>query len=129
MKRRIRLLTQALEENATQLRDRSGRSGLAEAERTQPNLVVLDAMLPGMDGFEFLRHLRTKVDTQFDADGPCGRGRKVKGLDAGADDYLAKPFRLEELLARVFRATSSAKQSRCHEHLVRRSEHRLISGG
>lgn len=96
-------LRQALEENgyAVTVTDRA-ESGLAEAERTQPNLVVLDAMLPGMDGFEFLRHLRTKVDTPvLMLTALAGVDDRVKGLDAGADDYLAKPFRLEELLARV----------------------------
>ena len=60
-------------------------------------------MLPGLDGFEFLRRLRTKTDIPVlmltalaGAFIDC-----VKGLDAGADDYLTKPFRLEELLARV----------------------------
>jgi DNA-binding response OmpR family regulator len=96
-------LRQALEENgyAVTVTDRA-ETGLAEAERTQPNLVVLDAMLPGMDGFEFLRRLRTKTDTPvLMLTALAGVDDRVKGLDAGADDYLAKPFRLEELLARV----------------------------
>ena len=55
-----------------------------------------------MDGFEFLRRLRTKVDTPvLMLTALAGVDDRVKGLDAGADDYLAKPFRLEELLARV----------------------------
>ena len=96
-------LRQALEEHgyAVTVTDRA-ETGLAEAERTQPNLVVLDAMLPGMDGFEFLRRLRTKVDTPvLMLTALAGVDDRVRGLDAGADDYLAKPFRLEELLARV----------------------------
>jgi DNA-binding response OmpR family regulator len=96
-------LRQALEENGytVTVADRAEK-GLVEAEKTQPNLVVLDAMMPGMDGFEFLKRLRTKTDTPvLMLTALAGVDDRVKGLDAGADDYLAKPFRLEELLARV----------------------------
>ncbi len=72
------------------------------AERT-PELVILDLMLPRLDGFEVLRWLRKRH-----ADLPVlilsARGReqdKVRGLRAGADDYLAKPFGLAELMARI----------------------------
>jgi DNA-binding response OmpR family regulator len=96
-------LRQALEENGytVTVADRA-ETGLVEAEKVQPNLVVLDAMLPGLDGFEFLKRLRTKTDTPvLMLTALAGVDDRVKGLDAGADDYLAKPFRLEELLARV----------------------------
>jgi len=79
-----------------------GRSGLLMARDNQPDLVVLDWMLPGMDGLEVCHRLRTggevpivmltAKDTIQD---------RVQGLDAGADDYLVKPFNLDELLARV----------------------------
>jgi DNA-binding response OmpR family regulator len=94
---------QALEESGytVEVADRA-EDGLAAAERLQPSLVVLDAMLPGMDGFEFLSHLRKKTDTPvLMLTALAGVDDRVKGLDAGADDYLAKPFRLEEFLARV----------------------------
>lgn len=80
-----------------------GAQALALAEKTSPDLVLLDLMLPGMDGYQIAEQLRavdretgiimvTALDTERD---------KVRGLDAGADDYLTKPFSMEELLARV----------------------------
>lgn len=79
-----------------------GRSGLNLARDHNPDLVVLDWMLPGMDGLEVCHRLRTggavpilmltAKDTIQD---------RVQGLDAGADDYLVKPFNLDELLARI----------------------------
>jgi two-component system response regulator MprA len=83
-----------------------GQAGLAAALDNPPDLVVLDIMLPGLDGVEVLRRLR--------AGEPDGNALpvlmltardevsdRVKGLDAGADDYLVKPFALEELTARI----------------------------
>jgi len=79
-----------------------GRGGLNQARDHQPDLVILDWMLPGMDGLEVCHRLRmggkvpilmlTAKDSIQD---------RVQGLDAGADDYMVKPFDLDELLARV----------------------------
>jgi two-component system response regulator MprA len=81
-----------------------GESGLAQARREPPDLVILDIMLPGLDGLEVCRRLRagehgsvpilmlTAKDAVPD---------RVAGLDAGADDYLVKPFAFDELLARI----------------------------
>src|ERR687883_1940519 len=80
-----------------------GPSGLEEAKRFRPELIVLDIMLPGLDGVGVLKRLRqegsrvpvimlTARDTTLD---------KVQSLDHGADDYLTKPFDIEELLARI----------------------------
>ncbi len=79
-----------------------GPGGLALARENPPDLVVLDWMLPGMDGLEVCRRLRagsqvpililTAKDTVED---------RVHGLDAGADDYVVKPFAFAELLARI----------------------------
>jgi len=80
-----------------------GRSGLEAAQRSQPQLVILDLMLPELDGFRVLRALReekSRVPILI----LTARGEeadKVRGLRLGADDYVTKPFGLLELLARV----------------------------
>ena len=80
-----------------------GETALGEAEAKQYDLIVLDVMLPGMDGFEVLRRLRAaKIDTRVLV--LTARGEvsdRVTGLELGADDYLAKPFAMRELVARV----------------------------
>ncbi len=80
-----------------------GRSGLMLAREHQPDLVILDWMLPGMDGLEVCHRMRTASGsvpilmlTAKDA-----VQDRIQGLDAGADDYMVKPFNLDELLARV----------------------------
>lgn len=82
--------------------EHEGRRGLQRAASGDSDLVVLDVMLPGMDGFEILRQLRQKSRVPVlmltaraeDAD-------RIVGLDLGADDYLAKPFNPRELAARI----------------------------
>lgn len=81
----------------------SGEEGLDKAREHLPDLVVLDVMLPGMDGLEVTRRLRSSGDdiailmlTARDE-----VKDRVVGLETGADDYLVKPFSFEELLARV----------------------------
>ena len=80
-----------------------GNEALESANAEEPDLVLLDLMLPGIDGYQVAERLRasgrvmpiimvTALDQERD---------KVRGLDAGADDYLTKPFSMEELLARV----------------------------
>jgi two-component system, OmpR family, response regulator len=80
-----------------------GETALGEAEAKQYDLIVLDVMLPGMDGFEVLRRLRAaRMDTRvliLTARGEVND--RVTGLGLGADDYLAKPFAMQELIARV----------------------------
>ena len=80
-----------------------GRGALAEVQRARPDLVVLDVLMPGMDGLTACRRLRA-ADPHLPVLMLTARdltGDRVAGLDAGADDYLAKPFELDELLARV----------------------------
>ena len=79
-----------------------GTAGLALARENPPDLVVLDWMLPELDGIEVCRRLRAAGDVPIimltAKDAVTDR---VEGLDAGADDYLVKPFEFEELLARI----------------------------
>jgi two-component system response regulator MprA len=94
-----------------------GPRALAIARDQPPDLVVLDVMLPGMDGVEVCRRLRDGSDlpilmlTARDA-----VSDRVAGLDAGADDYLVKPFAYDELLARV-RALLRRREPGSHETL------------
>ena len=81
----------------------SGREALDALPGVRPDLIVLDVMMPDLDGFEVVRRLRTEGNripvlflTARDA-----TEDKVRGLTLGADDYLVKPFSLEELVARI----------------------------
>ncbi|MCB0033692.1 MAG: response regulator transcription factor, partial [Anaerolineales bacterium] len=79
-----------------------GQAGLHRAQDFNPDLVLLDVMLPGMDGLEVCRRLRetSNVPVLMLTAKEAVEDR-VAGLDAGADDYLVKPFALDELQARV----------------------------
>jgi len=80
-----------------------GLTGLTKARETPPDLLILDWMMPGITGIEICRRLRATgnkapvilLTAKEDV------GDRVAGLDAGADDYVIKPFKIEELLARV----------------------------
>ncbi|HUW64041.1 MAG TPA: response regulator transcription factor [Spirochaetia bacterium] len=79
-----------------------GPEGLAAYASFGPHLVVLDIMMPGLDGWEVCREIRSRGDVPIlMITAKDEVSDRVKGLDAGADDYLVKPFALEELLARV----------------------------
>jgi two-component system KDP operon response regulator KdpE len=80
----------------------SGRGGLDAAERDRPDLIVLDLGLPDIDGIEVCRQLRQVSKVPIVVLSARGaEGDKVAALDAGADDYVTKPFGAEELLARI----------------------------
>jgi DNA-binding response OmpR family regulator len=79
-----------------------GRAALALAAQFQPHLVVLDWMLPGLDGLTVCQRLRAQSDVailMLTAKGELDE--RVAGLEGGADDYLVKPFKFQELLARI----------------------------
>ncbi|MER6005874.1 response regulator transcription factor [Nonomuraea angiospora] len=98
------LLSEALELNGFAVRTASdGRQALAEVARERPDIIVLDVMMPGVDGFAVARKLReagdspmmlflTARDTVSD---------RIAGLTAGGDDYVTKPFSLEEVVLRL----------------------------
>ena len=79
-----------------------GLSALAAARRLQPDLIVLDVMLPELDGFEVAHILRKEMSTAIlMLTARVDEIDRVVGLEVGADDYLTKPFSMRELLARV----------------------------
>ncbi len=79
-----------------------GREGLRLARETAPDLVVLDWMLPGMDGLEVCRLLRAESDVPIVMlTARVEEDDRLSGLDSGADDYVTKPFSPKELAARV----------------------------
>jgi two-component system response regulator MprA len=80
----------------------SGETGLQRALMHAPDLVVLDVLMPGLDGFEVCRRLRAGGDVPIlMLTAKDEVSDRVKGLELGADDYLVKPFALEELIARL----------------------------
>jgi two-component system alkaline phosphatase synthesis response regulator PhoP len=98
-----RMLEQYLTEQGFQIQTASnGVEALYTSRHFQPDLILLDIMMPQMDGYEFLRQFRkekknpviiiTALEEEADA---------VRGLDLGADDYVIKPFRLHELTSRI----------------------------
>jgi two-component system KDP operon response regulator KdpE len=79
-----------------------GQDALAEAARIPPDAVLLDLGLPDLDGTEVIRRLRSwSAVPVLVLSGRAGSGDKIGALDAGADDYVTKPFSMEELLARL----------------------------
>lgn len=112
-------LIRLLEYNLTEagylvLSARDGGSGLDIAERHAPDLVVLDVMMPGMDGWEVCRRLRASHTNPrvpiLMLTAKAEEADRVLGLELGADDYLTKPFSVREVVARV-------------RALLRRAEH------
>lgn len=91
----------------------TGEGGLKSARDNNPDLVILDLMLPGMDGLEVCQRLRTTSNipililTAKDA-----LQNRIEGLDSGADDYMVKPFELSELLARIRALLRRTQQER-----------------
>jgi two-component system, OmpR family, KDP operon response regulator KdpE len=87
----------------------TGRKALSEAAAARPDLVVLDLGLPDLDGVEVIQGLRGWTSVPIIVlSGRTSGGDKVAALDAGADDYVTKPFAIEELLARIRAVTRRA---------------------
>lgn len=90
-----------------------GRRALEQARKIEPNLLLLDLMLPGIDGIEITRILRREMNVPIimltARDGEIDR---VLGLEMGADDYLTKPFSMRELMARV---KAQLRRARLHQ--------------
>ncbi len=106
-------------ENFRVLWERDGRDGLLKAQAVVPDLVVLDLMLPGMDGLQVCRHLKSDARTRdvrvLMLTARSEETDEIVGFNLGADDYVTKPFRVRPLIHRVKallrrgESTSSAK--------------------
>jgi two-component system KDP operon response regulator KdpE len=97
----------------------TGTEGLALAAAEQPDLIVLDLSLPDMDGIEVCRQLRQWTQTPIVVLSVRDSERdKVSALDFGADDYLTKPFGIDELLARIRVALRHASQTPARQKTV-----------
>lgn len=103
----------------------SGKDGLQMMDLLQPDYIILDIMLPDMDGIEVCREIRLRNNIPILILSARGSDTdKVLGLGFGADDYMTKPFSLSELLARInahFRRYDSLYLERAHSHLLRLS--------
>ena len=108
----VRIVTSCLDDEGFQVETAaSGRAALEKVKQTRPSLVLLDSMLPEMNGWEVCKQLRRDGDVPIifvTARG--GDADKVAGLELGADDYITKPFSPRELVARV-----KAVLRRCEE--------------
>ena len=131
--RKPRVLTVDDEEHITELiamglgfngfeveRASTGRAALAAVERRRPDLIVLDVMLPDLDGFEVARRLRdgergTRVPIIF-VTAKDTTADKIEGLRLGVDDYVTKPFSIEELIERVKAVLRRSSSSTLPEH-------------
>ncbi len=92
----------------------NGEDALAALEEERPDLVVLDLMMPGMDGFETMQRIREDSNVPIILlTARSGASDKIQGLDLGADDYVTKPFNPDELSSRIAavlrRTTGAAK--------------------
>jgi two-component system KDP operon response regulator KdpE len=110
----LRLLRRTLEANGYAVEAvETGGGALAAAGRRRPDAVLLDLMLPDMDGLDVCRRLRAQLESPIIVLSARGEERmKVEALDLGADDYLTKPFGAGELLARLRVALRHAAGSR-----------------
>lgn len=99
----LRLLTDYLSEMGFRIVTASnGREALMVARHEKPDLVLLDIMMPQMDGLEFMRHFRKERQTPvIMLTARVEESDKVVGLELGADDYVTKPFGMAELVARI----------------------------
>ncbi|MFT4648599.1 MAG: DNA-binding response OmpR family regulator, partial [Glaciecola sp.] len=98
---------------------RDGEAGIHEARRYRPDLILLDLMMPGLDGLEVCRRIRRDVDLAGTpivmVTAKSEESDVVAGLELGADDYLAKPFSPRELLARVRAVLRRGKSGNDHK--------------
>ena len=104
-----------------------GRSGLETALQDNPDLLILDLMLPELSGIEVCRRLRHTSDMPIIMlTAKDDVSDKVMGLDMGADDYVTKPFAIEELLARI---RVALKKTRIRDYQITQQEDHILKAG
>jgi PAS domain S-box-containing protein len=121
----VRLLSERFDVTAVQ----NGRAALEAIRQQTPDLVLTDVMMPELDGFGLLRELRNNSETRtvpiILLSARAGEESRVQGIDAGADDYLVKPFNARELIARVQTHLQLARVRKEAEQAIRESELKL----
>jgi DNA-binding response OmpR family regulator len=127
----LEILVDTLKQRGFQLcLAKNGEAVFERLKYVRPDIILLDVLMPGMDGFEVCRRLKAAPDTQ---DIPVlfmtalpDVVDKVKGFEAGAVDYITKPFQQEEVLARIkAQLTIRTLQRELNEALVRRSQRQM----
>jgi two-component system KDP operon response regulator KdpE len=115
-----RALTRSLEGHGYSVREADdGSAALLAFEAFKPDVVLLDLMLPDMSGVDVCRELRRKHTTPIIVLSVLGEEKtKVDALDAGADDYLSKPFGMDELLARIRVALRRGSADRAQQPVI-----------
>ncbi|MEM1380456.1 MAG: phosphate regulon transcriptional regulator PhoB [Pseudomonadota bacterium] len=118
---------------------KDGEEALLKVEETRPDFVVLDWMLPNVSGIEVCRQLRAKPETKalpiIMLTARAEEADRIRGLDTGADDYVLKPFSMEELVARIravlrrLRPTLVSDTVSCGDIEIDRTEHRVRRNG
>jgi len=121
----VRLLTERYEVRAFA----NGQATLEAIRKQSPDLVISDVMMPDLDGFGLLRELRADSETNtipvILLSARAGEESRLEGLNAGADDYLVKPFSARELLAHVHTQLELARVRREASKAIRENEERL----
>jgi len=101
----------------------NGQEALFAARQTKLDLIILDVMMPEMDGYEFMRHHRMEAETPIILlTAKVEEDDKVIGLELGADDYVTKPFRPRELVARVRAVLRRSGQTRPKAPVLRAAD-------
>jgi len=110
----------------------NGEVALAQIQQQLPDLLLTDVMMPLMDGFDLLHHIRENPDTQtlpvIMLSARAGEEANIEGLSAGADDYLVKPFSAKELLARVHSNLNMARIRREADETMRQAQKMQVIG-
>src|SRR4029077_12612824 len=122
-------LTRLLSERYDVVSVADGNLALESVRQKAPDLVLSDIMMPNLDGFGLLQGLRSNPETNtipvILLSARAGEESRVEGIDAGADDYLVKPFSARELLARVQTHLELARVRQESSELLRQNEQRL----